>query len=101
MANPIAGGNRSMRSTRWPKALGSVVVTVAGSGVLFVANACSLLSKTSADQCKSTDDCRALGPDFANAVCGDDHICGINPLVSCTTNKQCLDAFRGQPYTCR
>ncbi len=62
---------------------------------------CTLLLKTSADQCSTTDDCLAKGPDFAGTVCGADHVCGKNAIVSCDTNASCIQAYQGKPYFCR
>jgi ABC-type branched-subunit amino acid transport system substrate-binding protein len=63
-------------------------MVVCGS-LLLAGTACSLIVDKSKDQCDTTEDCRALGAEFANTVCGDNHICAINPRVSCTTNVQC------------
>lgn len=85
----------------WTKALGVVGLGVGATITLAGGSACSFILKANTSQCTSRDDCIARGPEFANTTCGDDHICVVNPAISCTKNQQCLTLHNNDPWTCR
>lgn len=80
---------------------------------------CSLLQEFGADQCTNTEDCLALGNEFAGTICesnicvtstggdggtggGTDGGTGGGPEApECVTNKDCIDSHVGSPYICR
>ena len=65
------------------------------------AGACTLLTSTKADQCATDADCLARGPAFDGYACGADRVCAPQAKLGCDTNKQCIDANGGQPFTCK
>lgn len=82
-----------------PRGQRAIMLGLAAAAVLGVS--CSLALDASERQCETSADCAGLGPEFAGTVCGDDHTCTKNALVSCDTNAACIDAFGGAPYRCR
>jgi hypothetical protein len=80
------------RSTRWAGFL------LAFSGGALLVSSCNLIVDTSTDQCETTADCLAKGPDFQTSVCTKDKVCSTGG--DCKTNVECIER-NGGPSICR
>jgi hypothetical protein len=61
--------------------------------------ACSFIVNSDSTQCSSTADCIAKGAAFAGMVCSPQGVCQAQG--GCTTNAQCIDANKGEPWICK
>lgn len=65
--------------------------------------ACTSITQTTNAQCHSQADCTARGPEFADTTCSAERLCVASAVVqrACSSNRECIDANGGAPYTCR
>ena len=72
--------------------------------LLFVGDACTVVTNTTAVQCLSEAECLAKGPDFANTTCGAESKTCV-PIVQsvglCQTNAECTVKNGGTSSICR
>lgn len=83
---------RAARSMRWAGFL------LALSGGTVLVSSCNFIVDTSTEQCESTTDCLAKGPEFQNSVCTKDKVCSKGG--DCKTNVECIQR-NGAPSICR
>jgi hypothetical protein len=70
--------------------------------VVSSSSACTLVHEASATQCRSEEDCRSLGPEFAETTCSVDRVCVPLPPEAdlCSTNAECTTRNGGIPHRC-
>lgn len=84
--------NVTTASMRWAGIL------LAFSGLLLLVSSCNFIVDTSTEQCESTSDCLAKGPEFQNSVCTSEKVCSTGG--DCTTNLECINR-NGAASICR
>lgn len=67
-------------------------------GLALPLSSCSIALNSDRVQCSTTQDCAALGPDFAGLVCSPEQVCVKQ--AGCSTNQECITLNNGQPYIC-
>lgn len=85
-----------------------VVLSLTAAGIAG-GTACSIVTNTTALQCRSDNECQALGPEFSGFACDlpthtcvkvaeDADLCVATPGKS--ANRSCMDKFNGDPAIC-
>ncbi len=64
--------------------------------------ACTSITDGTATQCRSEEDCRRRGPEFADTTCSIDRVCVPvkSEDVQCSTNQECSEKNGGAPFRC-
>jgi len=72
------------------------------SALAVTIGACTVIDDKTATQCRSEDECRSRGPEFADTTCSVDRVCVKLAADDslCSTNQQCTDKNGGAPYRC-
>lgn len=114
LRSSLAQALELLRSTRAAHTSMRFALSVLG---VLGSSACSFIYNLDADQCKKTQDCRALGGDFAQLVCQQgvcvepepDDTTSSEPTdagvdagpTGCTSHAQCIADNYDRPFICR
>ncbi len=72
------------------------------AGLFLGPVACTAIYDDTSTQCRSEDDCRGRGPDFADTTCSAERVCVKIQIDAtlCSTNQDCTDRAGGSPSLC-
>jgi hypothetical protein len=87
-------------TSRSSLAVRSILLASILGGALAVA--CTSITDVTGTQCRSEEDCRSRGPEFAETTCSAARVCVpvAKENVACSSNQQCSDANGGAPFRC-
>lgn len=77
--------------------------TLVCAGLVALGASCTLINEAPATQCRSEEDCRSRGPEWADTTCSAARVCVKVEAQQalCSTSQECSDRNGGGAYRCQ